>query len=117
RVCAVAPPTVRSGRGEAAEQLDACAAYVLCALPLEQRSLAAWSAGWRAVQDGARREDEAIRRLERVPSWVWTAMEPTSPLLGGALGAHLRQDKHEFSWRTCRYAAMGSPSCWLALQR
>ena len=30
---------------------------------------------------------------------------------------HLRQDKHEFSWRTCRYAAMGSPSCWLALQR
>ena len=30
---------------------------------------------------------------------------------------HLRQDKHEFSWRTCRYAAMGSPSGWLALQR
>jgi hypothetical protein len=25
--------------------------------------------------------DEAIRRLERAPSWVWTAMDPTSKLL------------------------------------
>jgi hypothetical protein len=25
-------------------------------------------------------DDEAIRRLERSPSWVWTAMDPTSQL-------------------------------------
>ena len=33
------------------------------------------------------------------------------------IDAHLRQDKHGFPLITCRYAAMGSPSCWLASQR
>jgi hypothetical protein len=28
--------------------------------------------------------------------------------------AHTRQDKHGFPLITCRYAAMGTPSCWLA---
>src|SRR5499425_2946920 len=32
---------------------------------------------------GAISDDEAIKRLERSPSWVWTAMDPTSKLLVG----------------------------------
>jgi transposase-like protein len=35
----------------------------------------------RDVKAGATSDDEAIRRLERSPSWVWTAMDPTSKLL------------------------------------
>jgi transposase-like protein len=30
---------------------------------------------------GAISDDEAIKRLDRSPSWVWTAMDPTSKLL------------------------------------
>ena len=37
--------------------------------------------------------------------------------IGQGGSPHLRQDKHEFPLITCRYAAIGSPSCWLALQR
>jgi hypothetical protein len=33
------------------------------------------------VESGALNEDEAIERLERSPSWVWTAMDPDSKLL------------------------------------
>jgi IS1 family transposase len=32
-------------------------------------------------QTGALGDDEAIQRLERSPSWVWTAMDPQSKLL------------------------------------
>jgi hypothetical protein len=32
-------------------------------------------------QAGAINDDEAIQRLERSPSWVWTAMDPRSKLL------------------------------------
>jgi transposase-like protein len=35
----------------------------------------------REVKTGALSEDEAIKRLERSPSWVWTAMDPESKLL------------------------------------
>ena len=35
----------------------------------------------REVKDGDLSEDEAITRLERSPSWVWTAMDPESTLL------------------------------------
>ena len=35
----------------------------------------------RDVKAGAISEDEAITRLERSPSWVWTAMDPESKLL------------------------------------
>ena len=55
----------------------------MCALHLEQRQLDAWYAVLRAVQDGDRSEDEAIRRLERSPYGVWTAMDPTSTRLVG----------------------------------
>jgi hypothetical protein len=35
----------------------------------------------RALKDGDLSEDEAIKRLERSPLWVWTAMDPKSKLL------------------------------------
>ena len=35
----------------------------------------------------------------------------------GRVAPHLRQDKHEFPLITCRYAAIGSLSWWLAWQR
>jgi IS1 family transposase len=35
----------------------------------------------RDLKAGEINDDEAIRRLERAPSWVWTAMDPTSKLL------------------------------------
>src|SRR5205823_6275378 len=35
----------------------------------------------RALKAGEIGEDEAIQRLGRLPSWVWTAMDPTSKLL------------------------------------
>jgi IS1 family transposase len=35
----------------------------------------------RDVKTGALSEDEAIKRLERSPYWVWTAMDPDSKLL------------------------------------
>jgi hypothetical protein len=35
----------------------------------------------REVQDGARSEDEALRRLERAACWGWTAMAPARPRL------------------------------------
>ena len=118
RGLAVAPHAVLSGRGEAAEQLGAFAAYVLCALHLEQRPLAAWSAGLRAVQDGARREDEAIRRLERAPSWGWTAMEPTSPLLGGGAGGCRRLAMAQrVVQQGTRVLAPGGVALWLSTGR
>jgi O-antigen/teichoic acid export membrane protein len=35
----------------------------------------------------------------------------------GGWTTHMRQDKHRFPLITCRYAAIGSPTCLLALQR
>jgi IS1 family transposase len=66
---------------EAAEQLRAFSAYFLCDLHLEQLQLDEVYAVLRDVKAGAISDDEAIRRLERSPSWVWTAMDPTSKLL------------------------------------
>src|SRR6266702_8703276 len=36
---------------------------------------------------------------------------------GRGVHPHMRQDKHRFPLITCRYAAIGSPTCVLALQR
>jgi len=66
---------------EAAEQLRAFAAYFLCDLHLEQLQLDELYAVLRDLKTGEISEDEAIKRLERSPSWVWTAMDPTSKLL------------------------------------
>jgi IS1 family transposase len=81
RVFEVAPTTVLQWLVEAAEQLRAFSAYFLCNLHLEQLQLDELYAVLRALKAGEINNDEAIRRLEHSPSWVWTAMDPTSKLL------------------------------------
>ncbi len=66
---------------EAADQLKAFCASCLCELHINQGQLDALYAVLREVKDGALSEDEALRRLERSPDWVWTAMDPESKLL------------------------------------
>ena len=81
RVFEVAPTTVLHWLVEAAEQLRAFSAYVLCALHLEQLQLDEVYAVLREVKAGEISDDEAISRLERSPYWVWTALDPQSKLL------------------------------------
>jgi len=81
RVFEVAPKTVLQWLAEAAEQLHAFSAYFLCQLHLEQLQLDELYAVLRAFKAAEITEDDAIERLERSPSWVWTVMDPTSKLL------------------------------------
>jgi hypothetical protein len=81
RVFEVDANTVLHWLVEAAEQLRAFSAYFLCNLHLEQLQLDELYAVLRDLKAGEINDDEAIRRLERAPSWVWTAMDPTSKLL------------------------------------
>ena len=81
QVFEVAPNTVLHWLIEAAEQLRAFSAYVLCDLHLEQLQLDELYAVLRDCKAGAISDDEVIKRLERSPSWVWTAMDPKSKLL------------------------------------
>src|SRR5712691_10031028 len=81
RVFEVDANTVLRWLVEAAEQLRAFAAYFLCDLHLEQLQLDELYAVLRALKAGEISDDEAIKRLERSPYWVWTAMDPKSKLL------------------------------------
>src|SRR5215470_10046630 len=81
RVFEVAPNTVLQWLMEAAEQLRAFSRYFLCDVHVEQWQLDELYVVLRALQAGEIGEDEAIQRLERSPSWVWTAMAPESKLL------------------------------------
>jgi len=81
RVFEVDPNTVLHWLVEAAEQLRAFSAYFLCDLHVEQLQLDELYAVLRDFKAGEISEGEAIRRLERSPYWVWTAMDPTSKLL------------------------------------
>ena len=81
RVFEVAPHTVLQWLVEAAEQLRAFSAYFLCDLHLEQLQLDELYAVLRDLKAGEISDDEAIKRLERSPAWVWTAMDPKSKLL------------------------------------
>src|SRR5215471_6787984 len=81
RVFEVDPNTVLHWLVEAAEHLRAFSAYFLCDLHLEQLQLDEVYAVLRALKAGEVNDDEALSRLERAPSWVWTAMDPTSKLL------------------------------------
>jgi hypothetical protein len=81
RVFAVAPKTVLQWLAEAAEHLRAFSASFLCQLHLEQLQLDEVYAVLRACKAGEITADDAIERLERSPSWVWTAMDPQSKLL------------------------------------
>jgi hypothetical protein len=80
RVVEVAPHTVLAWWGEAAEHLRAVSASFLCDVHVEQWQLDAWYAVLRALKGGERSDDAAIARLERSPSWGWTAMAPQSKL-------------------------------------
>jgi transposase-like protein/IS1 family transposase len=81
RVFEVDPNTVLQWLVEAAEQLRAFSASFLCALHLEQLQLDELYAVLRAFKAGEISDAEAIKRLERSPSWVWTVMAPQSKLL------------------------------------
>jgi IS1 family transposase len=81
RVFEVAPNTVLQWLVEAAEQLRAFSAPFLCNLHLEQLQLDELYAVLRDLKAGAISDEEAIKRLERSPYWVWTAMDPQSKLL------------------------------------
>ena len=81
RVFEVEANTVLHWLIEAAEQLRAFSAYFLCDLHLEQLQLDELYAVLRALKAGEISDDEAIKRLERSPYWVWTAMDPKSKLL------------------------------------
>jgi hypothetical protein len=81
RVFEIAPHTGLPWWGEAAEQLRAFAASLLCNLPLEPRPLDALSAVRRDLKAGESNNAEALRRLERSPYWVWTALDPKSTRL------------------------------------
>jgi hypothetical protein len=78
---AVDPHPVLQGLGEAADQLEALSRYFLCEVPVHQGQRDEVSAVRRAVKDGGRSEAEAIKRLERSPCGVWTAMAPESTRL------------------------------------
>jgi len=81
RVFEVDANTVLQWLVEAAEQLRAFSAYCLCDLHLEQVQLDELYAVLRERKAGEISDEEAIKRLERSPYWVWTAMDPESKLL------------------------------------
>jgi hypothetical protein len=81
RVFEVDANTVLQWLVEAAEQLRAFSASFLCDLHLEQLQLDELYAVLRDLKGGVINDDEAIKRLERSSSWVWTVIDPTSKLL------------------------------------
>jgi hypothetical protein len=81
RVFEVDPHTGLHWLVEAADQLRAFSAYFLGDLHVEQLQLDEVYAVLRALKAGEMSNDEAMKRLERSPSWVWTAMAPQSKLL------------------------------------
>src|SRR5499427_6212355 len=81
RVCEVDPNTVLQWLVEAADQLRAFSCHFLHNVRVTQVQLDELFALLSAIKDGAVNEAEAIERLERVPHWVWVAMDPESKLL------------------------------------
>jgi hypothetical protein len=81
RVFEIDPNTVLHWLVEAAEQLRAFSQYFLCDVHVKQLQLDELYAVLRDVKDGELSKDEAIKRLDRSPYWVWTAMDPESKLL------------------------------------
>jgi len=81
RVFEVDPNTVLGWLVEAAEHLQAFSRSFLCDAHVRQIQLDELYAVLRDVKDGTLGEKEAIKRLERLPPWVWTAMDPKSKLL------------------------------------
>jgi IS1 family transposase len=77
----VDPNTVLQWLVEAAEQLCAFSQYFLHGIRVRQVQLDELFALLSAVKDGAVSEADAVERLERMPQWVWVAMDPESKLL------------------------------------
>ena len=65
----------------AAEHLRASSASFRCDVPVRQLPLDELYAVVREVKSGTISADDAVQRLERSPSWVWTALEPQSTWL------------------------------------
>lgn len=66
---------------EAAEQWRAFSAYFLCDLHLEPLQRNELYVVLRDLKAGAISDDATLKRLERSPYWVWTALDPKSKLL------------------------------------
>jgi IS1 family transposase len=66
---------------EAAEQLTAFSAYLLCELHVTQVQLDELYAVLSTVKEGTMSEAKAIKRLSRSPHWVWVAIDPATKLL------------------------------------
>jgi IS1 family transposase len=81
RVFEVDPNTVLHWLGEAADHLRAFSRSFLCDVHVRQVQLDELYAVLSAVEDGTVGKMEAIARLERLPYWVWVAMDPESKLL------------------------------------
>ena len=81
RVFEVDPNTVLQWLVEAAAQLQAFSQYVLHDVRVRQVQLDELFALLSAVKDHEVSAAEAIARLERMPRWVWVAMDPESKLL------------------------------------
>jgi IS1 family transposase len=81
RVFEVDPNTVLAWLVEAAEQLHAFSRHVLHDVHVRQVQLDELFALLSAVKAGAVSKAEAIERLERLPRWVWVAMDPESKLV------------------------------------
>ena len=81
RVFEVDPNTVLQWLVEAAEQLQAFSRHVLHDVQVRQVQLDELFALLSAVKDHEVSAAEAIARLERMPRWVWVAMDPESKLL------------------------------------
>jgi IS1 family transposase len=81
RVFEVDPNTVLQWLVEAAEQLRAFSQYFLHGIRVRQVQLDELFALLSAVKDGAVSEADAVEHLERMPQWVWVAMDPESKLL------------------------------------
>src|SRR5262245_18866174 len=81
RVFEVDPNTVLQWLVEAAEQLRAFSQHVLHDVQVRQVQLDELFALLSAVKGGEVSTAEAIERLERLPQWVWVAMDPESKLV------------------------------------
>jgi transposase-like protein/IS1 family transposase len=81
RVFEVDPNTVLHWLVEAAEHLRAFSSSFLCDLHVGQLQLDELYAVLRDLKTGEISDDEAMKRLDCSPYWVWTAMDPTSKLL------------------------------------
>jgi hypothetical protein len=78
RVFEVDPNTVLQWLVDAADQLQAFSRYVLHDVRVQQVQLDELFALLSAVKTDEVTAAEAIERLDRSPSWVWTAIDPES---------------------------------------